>query len=223
MATPTRLIFSDVDETLIRLKSMLDFLDYHFPVEHGHRGTRRAAGVREKVTAMAAMGVPREEMNRAFYRAWAGESCAVLAASGRRWFAERSSRPDFYLAGTREVLREHRAEGAVLVLVSGSFPAVLDPIAADVGADHVVCTRLEERDGRLTGEIVGAPVIGDGKSEAVDELLRRYPGVDPADCYGYGDHVSDIPMLAAVGHPVLVGGDPAMRTRFPGAPTLIGG
>ncbi len=30
--------------------------------------------------------------------------------------------------------------------------------------------------------------------------------VGPADCFAYGDDLSDLPMLLEVGHPVVVGG-----------------
>ena len=36
-------------------------------------------------------------------------------------------------------------------------------------------------------------------------------GVDLADCWAYADSVSDLPMLAAVGHPVAVNPDEALR------------
>ncbi|MET9171844.1 hypothetical protein ABZX64_12410 [Streptomyces misionensis] len=34
-ARPAYLVFSDVDETLITAKSMLDFLDHYFPHRYG--------------------------------------------------------------------------------------------------------------------------------------------------------------------------------------------
>ncbi|WP_330301287.1 HAD family hydrolase [Streptomyces sp. NBC_00503] len=217
---PTRLVFSDVDETLINCKSMFDFLDYYLTGRYGDRGAATARSVRETLLAQAASGVPRERTNRTYFRAWAGESAAEVRRWGQRWFAERSAEPSFYLAATREALRGHRAQGAAVVLVSGSFPALLDPIAADVGAAHVVCTVPQSRGGVLTGEIVGEPVIGEGKSVAVRELFGRYPQLDPAECFGYGDHISDLPMLAAVGHPVVVGGSAALLARLPAARRL---
>jgi phosphoserine phosphatase len=64
------------------------------------------------------------------------------------------------------------------------------------------------RDGRYTGEVV-RPMIGEGKREAVLALLRDHPGgVDPRECYAYGDHPSDLPMLECVGNPRVVGGNP---------------
>ncbi|WP_079056323.1 HAD family hydrolase [Streptomyces caeruleatus] len=215
MTLPTHLVFSDVDETLIRCKSMFDFLDFHYGRTYGRHGTERAREVRETLTALSAGGTPREHANRVYYRAWSGESAHLVAASGAEWFKRRSAADSFYVPATRDALLRHRADGAAVVLVSGSFPAILDPIAADIGAAHLVCSLPEVRDGVLTGELVGEPVIGEEKRAAVRRLLSAHPHIDAADCHAYGDHVSDLPMLTEVGHPVVVG-DRELAGRLPG-------
>ncbi len=45
VSRPARLVFSDVDETLIAVKSMFDFLAYYFCGTRGTRGARLAADV----------------------------------------------------------------------------------------------------------------------------------------------------------------------------------
>lgn len=213
-------MFSDVDETLIDCKSMFDFLDFYLGERHGAQGARRARGVRADLSARAASGVPREEANRCYYREWAGEPAELVAEFGRRWFTERSGSGGFYIEVTRQALARHRAAAEPVVLVSGSFPAVVEPIAEDIGAAQVLCSRPEVRAGVFTGELVGAPVIGEEKGRVVREVLAAHPRTSPAECYGYGDHVSDLPMLAEVGHPVLVGA-PELAERLPGSRLLL--
>ncbi|MFD8756934.1 HAD family hydrolase [Kitasatospora sp. NPDC059577] len=220
MALPDRLAFSDVDETLIDCKSMFDFLDHYLGVRYGPPGVRRGRRVREEITALAAAGSPRERNSRTYYREWAGEPAGDVAAAGRAWFAERSAQAGFWIAPVRDALARHRAAGGAVVLVSGAFPAILDPIAERVGAAHLVCSRPEVRGGVLTGELVGEPVIGEEKRRAVRALFAAHPHVDPADCHGYGDHASDLPMLTEVGHPVVVG-DPRLAELLPGARLLL--
>ncbi|MFE6051081.1 HAD family hydrolase [Kitasatospora sp. NPDC056446] len=220
MSLPARLAFSDVDETLIDCKSMFDFLDHYLAARYGPQGLRRGRRVREELTALAAGGTPREETNRIYYREWAGEPAGAAAEAGRAWFAERSARTGFYIGSVRDALTRHRAAGDGVVLVSGSFPAILDPIAADIGATHLVCSRPEVRGGVFTGGLDGEPVIGEEKRRAVRALLGRHPWIDPAHCYGYGDHASDLPMLTEVGNPVVVG-DPALAELLPGARLLL--
>jgi HAD superfamily hydrolase (TIGR01490 family) len=214
---PRRYVFSDLDETLIRCKSMFDFLSFYLTRRHGPEGARRAAAVRDDLAALAAAGVPREAASRTYYRAWAGEPASGVAREGTRWHQERSADGGFYVPGTRAALARHRAEGAAVVLVSGAFPAVLGPVAREVGAAGVLCTAPEERDGVLTGELVGAPMLGEAKRDAVRALLRADPHIDPADCFAYGDHISDLPMLTEVGHPVVVGTDQKLLAALPTA------
>ncbi|MFJ9566109.1 HAD family hydrolase [Streptomyces fuscichromogenes] len=215
-----RYVFSDVDETLISCKSMFDFLSFYFTRRYGIEGARRAAALREDLAARAAAGVDRETASRTYYRAWAGEPVRDVTREGTRWHRERSADRGFYVPETRAELAEHRARGAALVLVSGAFAAVLGPIAHDVGAARVLCTVPEERGGVLTGEIVGRPMLGNGKLTAVRALLRDDPRADPADCYAYGDHISDLPMLAEVGHPVVVGAGRELLAALPSARRL---
>ncbi|MFJ9250675.1 HAD-IB family hydrolase [Streptomyces sp. NPDC101776] len=221
--SPRHYVFSDVDETLISRKSMFDFLSFYFTRRYGPEGARRATAVQEDLAARAAAGVRREAASRTYYRSWAGESASGVTLEGIQWHRERSADSDFYVPETCAALARHRAEGAAVVLVSGAFPAVLGPIAHDVGAAQVLCTVPEERDGVLTGEIVGRPMLGTGKRKAVRALLRDNPRVDPADCFAYGDHISDLPMLAEVGHPVIVGTSKELMAALPTAQRLEAG
>jgi HAD superfamily hydrolase (TIGR01490 family) len=208
------LVFCDVDETLIRPKSMFDFLEFHTePAEH----RRVVAELRD----LAARGVPRTEVNRAYYRAWRGRAAAGVRAAGRDWFADRAARPGFWVEETRDALARHRAAGAHLVLVSGSFDAPLRPVADAVGAHHLLCTRPVTDGGRYTGAIE-EPMIGDHKRAAVARLLAAHPQVDPARCWAYGDHPSDLPMLDLVGNPVAVGDDPAVAAHLAARAALPG-
>ncbi|MDH2387383.1 HAD-IB family hydrolase [Streptomyces sp. HNM0663] len=216
-------MFSDVDETLLNGKSLFDFLDFYFTGRYGADGARHAAGTRRRIGALVAAGSPREVGNRVYYEAWRGERLDAVTDWGTRWFARRSGMPGFYVPAVRAALREHQNAGDHVVLVSGSLPAVLDPVAVDAGARHVLCTRPEVRDGVLTGAVVGEPCIGEGKRRAVRGLAERYPGISLSDCYGYGDHSSDLPMLTEVGHPVVVGGSPELLARIPDARVLPGG
>lgn len=157
--------------------------------------------------------MPREEVNRAYYRLHAGEDAGELAALGEQWFAERSAEPDFFVPATLAALRRHRAAGAALVLVSGSFSPCLAPLARAVGAAYTLATEPLVERGRYTGEVV-RPMIGAGKRAAVLDLLAFHPGVDPAQCFAFGDHISDLPMLECVGHPRVVGGDAQLLERL---------
>jgi putative phosphoserine phosphatase/1-acylglycerol-3-phosphate O-acyltransferase len=79
-----------------------------------------------------------------------------------------------------------------------------------LGMDDVVATRYEVRDGKFTGALDGGFVWGNGKLDAV----RRWAhgrGIQLEDSTAYSDSVYDLPLLAAVGHPVAVNPDARLR------------
>ncbi|GAA0573346.1 HAD-IB family hydrolase [Paractinoplanes ferrugineus] len=197
-----RVAFFDVDETLLVGKSMVEFLRYWSDSEGVFR---RTVGELEEVAGRSG----RAAANRAYYLLFAGVANEALAEAGRRWYAEHRRRPAAFVRATAAALADHRAAGDQVVLVSGSCRAILDPLAADVAADEVLCTELEvDGDGRLTGAVAAA-MIGPAKADAAAGLLRRL-GVRPADCFAYGDHASDLDLLTAVGNPRVVGDDPVL-------------
>ncbi len=195
--------FFDVDETLIRFKSMARFLAFYLAERAEPRATfERLTG---SLRVAARSGVPRDEINRRYYRLYAGESARKLSLAGERWLAHERLRGEVFHLPVRDELRAHRQTGHDIVLISGSFFACLEPIACEVQADRVFGTQPVIRDGVLTGEIV-EPVIDTAKGDA----LRGYAGSRglPLEAsHAYGDHASDLPMLTAVGHPVAVGDD----------------
>ncbi|WP_345942878.1 HAD-IB family hydrolase [Streptomyces sp. SID486] len=195
--------FFDVDETLISAKSMVAFHDWRF------RQARGALPSLDEVVKSAGPGASRAELNRAYYRAFAGTAVADLAAAGRQWYDEYRRGAHAFVPAAVSALREHAAAGHLVVLVSGSHHACLDPLAEELGADRLLCTELRaDAAGRLTGELA-RPMIGPAKAEAVRALLAE-TGVEARDCFAYGDHSSDLPLLQSVGSATVVGEDPVL-------------
>ena len=107
------------------------------------------------------------------------------------------------------LIEEHKAAGRRVVIVSSSGEEVVEPIGAMVGADEVIATRMVVDQGRYTGDIEFY-AYGPHKAEAINALAERHRW-NLADCYAYSDSVTDLPMLEAVGHPVAVNPDKALR------------
>jgi HAD superfamily hydrolase (TIGR01490 family) len=110
-----------------------------------------------------------------------------------------------------ELFEEHRAAGREVVIVSSSGEEVVGPIGDMLGVDRVIATRMEVEDGCYTGDIAFY-AYGENKATAIEELAATQ-GWDLADCFAYSDSVTDVPMLAAVGHPVAVNPDKALRKQ----------
>ncbi|MBZ5736345.1 HAD-IB family hydrolase [Nocardioides sp. TRM66260-LWL] len=107
------------------------------------------------------------------------------------------------------LIEEHHAAGREVVIVSTSGTEVVEPIGRLLGADTVVATRLEEVDGRYTGGIAYY-AYGEEKAAAARRLAAER-GWDLAECYAYSDSITDVPLLAAVGHPHAVNPDRDLR------------
>lgn len=115
----------------------------------------------------------------------------------------------YVYAEAATLIEEHQAAGRDVVLVSASGEEMVQPIGALLSVTDVIATRMKVAEGRYTGEI-DFYAAGAAKVDAVRKLAARR-GYDLSDCYGYSDSVSDIPLLAAVGHPSAVNPDKALR------------
>ncbi len=99
---------------------------------------------------------------------------------------------------------EHRNRGHSMVLISGSIRYMLEPVAQDLGFEHLLCTDLEQgADGLLTGRPKGPLCLDTTKRQLATELSRR-TGIDLSRSYAYGNHQADLPLLELVGFPHAV-------------------
>jgi HAD superfamily hydrolase (TIGR01490 family) len=112
-------------------------------------------------------------------------------------------------AEAAELIAEHRAGGDEVVVLSASGEEVVEPIAALVGADRCLATRMGVADGRYTGEIEYY-CYGEAKAQAARQIAAEQ-GYRLEDCRAYSDSITDLPLLEAVGHPTAVNPDRALR------------
>lgn len=115
----------------------------------------------------------------------------------------------------RQLVDRHRHAGRATYIVSASPKELVAPLAVALGMTGGIGTISEVVDGVYTGRLAGPFCYGEGKVDAIQELAR-WDGLDLAQCYGYSDSASDLPMLQAVGHPVAVNPD-AKLGRFAAA------
>ena len=107
-------------------------------------------------------------------------------------------------------VQNHQDAGRPTFIVSAAGSGVVEPLAAVLGFDGAVGTRYEVgEDGNLTGRFDGPFVYGPGKVEAMQAFAAEH-GIDLAESYAYSDSLSDLPMLRAVGNPVVVNPDPEL-------------
>ena len=99
-------------------------------------------------------------------------------------------------------IRQHRAAGHLTVLITGAVRPLTRPLLPLF--DHVEAADLAVDDrGYCTGHLASSPLVGESRGAFVREFGRRN-GVDVSKSFAYADSHSDLPLLAAVGHPVAV-------------------
>lgn len=194
--------FFDVDETLIKMKSMFHFYHYWSNV----RGTQKAyEAFIKRFQQAVAEGVKREVLNRMYYRQFAGVDIDDIYQVAEDWFHEYLQEQDAYIASAVDRFQRHKISGHLTVFISGSMLPLLKPLGLRLGADAILCTQLLlDAKGKLTGEIGEPQTIGQGKQRALLSFSQSH-NIDLSKSFAYGDDLSDIPMLAATGNPVCVG------------------
>ena len=101
-------------------------------------------------------------------------------------------------------LRWHQEQGHVVILVSASLGAYLHPLGDLLEVDAVLCTELEEKDGLLTGKLVGQNCRGREKASRVQKWCQD-SGIATEDLvYAYGDSSGDTELLELFSEPTWV-------------------
>src|SRR5262249_23231220 len=125
----------------------------------------------------------------------------------------------------------HAAANHFIVLISGTLAPLAHRVAvaltAHLAARNVrarigVCaTRLEKRNDRYTGRILGEAMCGPAKARAVHQIATDHH-LDLRRCYAYADSSPALWMLAAVGRPAAVNpcGDLECTARLNDWPVL---
>jgi len=111
---------------------------------------------------------------------------------------------------TVALTREHLAQGHEVWLITATPEIVAQVIAERLGLTGALGTVSEIENGVYTGRLVGAPLHGKAKAEAVRALADR-EGLDLVRCTAYSDSANDVPMLSVVGRPAAVNPDFRLR------------
>jgi HAD superfamily hydrolase (TIGR01490 family) len=109
------------------------------------------------------------------------------------------------------VAHAHQDEGRRVYICTAASQEMAEMLAHVLSFDGAVGARSEISDGRYTGRAAGPFTYREGKAQAVRQLAQA-EGIDLAASYAYSDSESDLPMLRAVGNPVVVNPDaPLLR------------
>jgi HAD superfamily hydrolase (TIGR01490 family) len=107
-------------------------------------------------------------------------------------------------------LAEHQAQAHVVALLSSTTQFIAEPVAAHLGIEHILCTRLHVESGRFLGTCERPTCYGQGKVFHAERFAAEHH-IDLGQSYFYTDSYSDLPMLLKVGGPRAVNPDRRLR------------
>jgi HAD superfamily hydrolase (TIGR01490 family) len=104
----------------------------------------------------------------------------------------------------------HQDAGVPVYILTAASQEMADLLAHVLAFDGGLGSRSEIVDGRYTGRPAGPFNYREGKVASMQELAGR-EGIDLEASFAYSDSESDLPMLRAVGKPVVVNPDAELR------------
>ncbi|EJU31807.1 MULTISPECIES: HAD family hydrolase [Klebsiella] len=196
-----RFSFFDVDETIIYEKSMFSVLT-EISKHYIHIKPKE---IQERLQKMRNAGMDRATVNGAFYKELKGLLKDDVCTISQKYICDKiTSNKKFIIKKVVYQLELYRRENYQPVFLSGSAIDFIKPLANYLNVEYCLATHLVINDeGKYTGDIDGGSMIGEGKRNALMKFLSS-SHVDPINCAGFGDHISDLGFLELVGEPHVV-------------------
>jgi len=138
--------------------------------------------------------------------------------------------PTFF-AQAIETVAWHVKQGHEIVVISGTLEPLARRAALALETElaargikvmiRVIATRLEEKDGRWTGRVLGEAMFGKAKARTAQRLATELR-LELRRCYAYGDSLNDRCLMEVAGRPAAVNpsNDLASIARTRGWPIL---
>lgn len=117
--------------------------------------------------------------------------------------------PRLYKGGV-DLVREHKEKGHLTVIATAAGEYIAERVRAQLDADDIIASHTPIDGEYMTSERLGPMAFMEGKLDMAREYCER-EGADLDDCWFYSDSASDMPLLEAVGHPVMV--NPQLKLR----------
>ena len=190
------LFISDMDSTMIGQECIDELADF--------------AGLKDRVAAITERAMQGELDFESALRERVGLLAGLATSAIDECLASRI-RP---MPGAKSLVETLKAKGCRTVLVTGGFHHFADPIAAQLGFEHVVGNRLEVANGKLTGRLAG-PVVDSAVKKATLIAEMAQLG-ERATCLATGDGANDIPMLAEATYGIAYHAKPKARSAANG-------
>jgi HAD superfamily hydrolase (TIGR01490 family) len=197
----------DLDRTLLRVDSAR--LYTRFRRDRGEASLLDALRVALWATQYTLGVIDAPKVARKALEGFRGRAESWLEESCAEWFP-RYVLPEVQQAGRRAV-KKHREAGDFVAIVTGATRYVAEPVAAELGIDHVICSELElDDEGCFTGRIIEPLCYGMGKIERTARIAEQ-EGFLLEEASFYSDSITDLPLLEFVKAPIVINPDRRLR------------
>jgi putative phosphoserine phosphatase/1-acylglycerol-3-phosphate O-acyltransferase len=193
---PKLAAFFDLDQTLLAGFSATSFVQER--LLSGRMAPRELADTLLGAFSFAMGRTGFSGLMSATTAAYRGLAESVLVELGEEVF-EKHLATQIY-PESRALVQAHHDAGHTVAIVSSATRYQAEPLARSLGIEHVLCTRLEVKDGVFTGGIVRPTCYGEGKAVAARELAVLHD-VELPQSWFYTDSHEDLPLLDIVGRP----------------------
>lgn len=105
--------------------------------------------------------------------------------------------------GGVDIVKTHREKGHLTVIATATGDYVAERVRVQLGAYDAIASHLPLGQDTLDPEQISNMAYGDGKRRLAEAYCEER-GALMEDAWFYSDSASDLPLLEAVGHPVLV-------------------
>lgn len=198
--------FFDIDKTVIEVNSGTRWISHQW--KHGDLTTYEALRA-IWWTAQYHFGLlDFDAMARRVLGEWRGRDVEALADEVEAWFRDQIA--PTICTEAREAIEHHRSEGHVVALLTSATRFLSIPLSQVLSVEHVLCTEIEEHEGRFTGNHIEPACYGPGKVLRAEAFAAEH-GIDLERSFFYSDSYSDLPMLERVGQPRVINPDPRLR------------
>jgi phosphatidylglycerophosphatase C len=187
-----RIVLFDFDGTITTKDTLLEFIRYY------HGSAKFALGFALSAPWLGLMYlkvIPNwKAKQKVLQWFFAGEDEAAFNVKCEEF--TKNIIPSLIRPKALEEIRGHQKQNATVVVISASAENWVRPWCALMGL-NCLATRLESKDGKLTGKISGANCYGPEKERRIREC---YQLDDFQEVFAYGDSRGDLEMLALAKH-----------------------
>ena len=189
-----KLLAMDMDSTLITIECIDELADF--------------AGRKREVAAITAQAM-RGELD---YAESLRKRVAVLQGLDEsvleRVYAERLR----LTPGAEALTAKCRKHGVKLLLVSGGFSFFTERLRERLGLDYTIANRLEIRNGKLTGRLLGDVVDADAKAAKFVSIMKEL-AAEKWQTVAIGDGANDLKMMSHAGTSIAFHAKPLVRAQ----------